>query len=262
VRDGAAGLEVFLVERHRRIEFAEGALVFPGGKVEEVDRDPRLAARCAGAAGLEAAALALRVAAIRETFEESGVLLARPPGGELLDAARLRGIEARHRASLRADPGRLRELLEQESLELACDALVPFAHWITPEFMPRRFDTHFFLAAAPPDQVAAHDGEESVDSLWTTPAAALALAEARERTLLFPTLMNLRKLGRSASVAQALERARREPVVTVLPRAERGPEGAVVRIPPEAGYGLSSAPVDWLGGPRRAGPGGPPGEPR
>jgi hypothetical protein len=107
-------------------------------------------------------------------------------------------------------------------------------------------------AAARKKWVSKRDGEESVDSLWATPAAAVRLGESGRRTIIFPTLMNLRKLGRSRSVAEALERARREPVVTVLPRAERGPDGAVVRIPPEAGYDVSVASVDRLGGPRPA----------
>jgi 8-oxo-dGTP pyrophosphatase MutT (NUDIX family) len=245
VRDGSAGLEVFMVERHARIDFATGALVFPGGKVEPGDADPALAERCAGTAGLEADARALRVAAIRETFEECGVLLARPRGGSgLVDARRLGAVEGRWRDALLRDTAGMTELAQTEELELACDLLVPFAHWITPEFMPKRFDTHFFLVAAPPDQVAAHDGAESVDSLWTTPEAALADAESGRRTIIFPTLLNLRKLGRSRDVAAALARARSEPVVTVLPRPVRGPRGTVVRIPLEAGYGISEAPVD------------------
>ncbi len=131
------------------------------------------------------------------------------------------------------------ELTCAEDLELACDLLVPFAHWITPEFMPKRFDTHFFLVAAPENQAAAHDGSESVDSVWTTPGAALGEARAGRRTIIFPTLLNLKKLGRSQGTAEALERARKEPVVTVLPRPERGPEGNFVHIPAEAGYGIT-----------------------
>jgi 8-oxo-dGTP pyrophosphatase MutT (NUDIX family) len=245
VRDGSAGLEVFMLERHRRIDFATGALVFPGGKVEPGDADPALAERCAGAAGLDADRRALRVAAIRETFEECGVLLTRPRGESgLVRAERLDAIAPRWRDALLRDRAGMAELARAEELELACDLLVHYAHWITPEFMPKRFDTHFFLVAAPPDQAAAHDGAESVDSLWTTPQAALAEAEAGRRTIIFPTLLNLRKLGRSPDVAAAVARARSEPVVTVLPRPARGPRGTVVRIPPEAGYGISEAPVD------------------
>jgi len=219
VRDRPAGLEVFMVERHHQIDFATGALVFPGGKVDDADTDPRLRARCAGAEALDDAALALRVAAIRETFEECGVLLAH-------------GL-ARAPA---ADPD-FTGLVLRESLALACDRLVPFAHWITPEVVPKRFDTYFFLAAAPADQLALHDGRESVDSLWIAPAAALGEAEAGRRTIIYPTLMNLARLAQARDVADAFARAAAQPVVTVQPALAVGAGGKrELRIPADAGY--------------------------
>jgi 8-oxo-dGTP pyrophosphatase MutT (NUDIX family) len=238
VRDRAGALEVFMVQRHHRIDFARGAMVFPGGRVDPEDRDPRVRAWSRGLDDLDDDAAALRAGAIRETFEECGVLLARPRGGEaLVDASRLAELERRYRADLQADRVGIGELAEREGLELACDLLVPFAHWVTPEFMPKRFDTWFFLVPAPDDQVALHDGEESVDSLWTTPDAALADRDAGRRTIIFPTLLNLRRLGESRSVAEAIARAHRQPVVTVLPRMERDGRGnRTLRIPPEAGY--------------------------
>jgi len=247
VRDGARGLEVFMVQRHHRIDFATGAMVFPGGKLEEGDFAPSLRERTRGCEGLGDAELALRAGAIRETFEEARVLLARRRGrSELLSGPEVLAIEARQRAALEAHEVRIDALAREEDLELACDSLVPFAHWITPEFMPKRFDTWFFLVAAPEDQVAVHDGREGVDSLWIRPADALAEAEAGRRTIIFPTLLNVQKLGRSASVAEALAAARREPVVTVLPRVFETATGSVLRIPAEAGYGLSEAPVEAL----------------
>ncbi len=252
VRDGSAGLEVFMVERHHRIDFATGALVFPGGKVDPGDHESALRGRCRGAEGLDDDALALRVAAIRETFEEAGVLLARPKAREaveeraLVPAERLAGIEERHRGPLLANETDIGAIATAEDLELACDRLVPFAHWITPTFMPKRFDTWFFLVPAPPDHVALHDGHESVDSVWTTPSDAIAAAERGERTIIFPTLMNLRKLARAETVADALERARSEAVVTVFPRVEKTPGGRVVRIPAEAGYGVSEIPAEEM----------------
>jgi 8-oxo-dGTP pyrophosphatase MutT (NUDIX family) len=234
VRDAPAGLEVFMVQRHHQIDFATGAMVFPGGKVEAADADPRLC----GPAELDADARTVRAAAIRETFEECGVLLARPRGSkELVSAARLAELESRWREKLSSDAASLPELVLGEALELAYDRLVPFAHWVTPEMVPKRFDTHFFLAAAPADQIALHDGGESVDSVWTTPQGALAEAEAGRRTIIFPTLMNLNLLGLAASVDDALARARRAPVVTVRPTLARTPEGKPeLRIPAEAGY--------------------------
>jgi 8-oxo-dGTP pyrophosphatase MutT (NUDIX family) len=247
VRDGASGLEVFMVQRHHRIDFATGAMVFPGGKLEEGDFDAGLRGRARGAEGLSNAELAVRAGAIRETFEEARVLLARRRGRDaLLSGAELRAVEARHRTALEGHALRLPELTAAEDLELACDRLVPFAHWITPEFMPKRFDTWFFLVAAPADQVAVHDGHESVDSLWLRPADAVVEAETGRRTIIFPTLLNLKKLGRAASVAEALLAARREPVVTVLPRVVETERGRVLRIPPDAGYGLAEEAVEVL----------------
>jgi 8-oxo-dGTP pyrophosphatase MutT (NUDIX family) len=244
VRDGARGLEVFMVERHHQIDFATGALVFPGGQLDAADGDAALAERCTGAAGLGDAARELRVAAIRETFEEAGVLLARPRGeSALVDAERLRGIETRHRAALNAGERTLGEIADAEDLELACDLLVPFAHWITPVLMPKRFDTWFFLVAAPPDQVALHDGHESVDSVWITPSDAEAARSAGRRTIIFPTLLNVRKLGRAATVADALARARSGPIVTVLPRVERRGETPMMVLPADAGYDVLEAPL-------------------
>jgi 8-oxo-dGTP pyrophosphatase MutT (NUDIX family) len=238
VRDGSTGLEVFMVKRHHQIDFATGAMVFPGGKLEDGDSDPRLRARCSGADSLDADALAVRVGAIRETFEESGVLLARPRGSSaLVSADRLREIEARWRDRLNADEAGLIDVALAEDLELACDLLVPYAHWITPEMAPKRFDTWFFLVAAPPDQLALHDGGESVDSVWISPQNALAECEAGRRTIIFPTLMNLNLLGLARDLDDALSRTRSRRVVTVLPGIRRTPEGKPeLVIPPEAGY--------------------------
>lgn len=247
VRDGRDGLEMFMVQRHHQIDFATGAMVFPGGKLEPGDRDPALRERAPAAAGLSDGSLALRAAAIRETFEEARVLLARRRGrSELLTGDEELAIEARHRVALEAHEIVLGDLLRAEDLELACDLLVPFAHWITPEFMPKRFDTHFFLVAAPPDHVAVHDGHESVDSVWITPAAAAAEAEAGRRTIIFPTLQNVKKLGRAKSVAEALAAARREPIVTVLPRVVKTERGMRLRIPAEAGYEFTEGPLEAM----------------
>jgi 8-oxo-dGTP pyrophosphatase MutT (NUDIX family) len=244
VRDAAAGLEVFMVERHHQIDFATGALVFPGGQVDAADADAALAARCAGVQSLDADARVLRVAAIRETFEESGVLLARRRGERaLVDAAALAGIEARHRAALHAGERTLAEIAAAEDLELACDLLEPFAHWITPVFMPKRFDTWFFLVAAPADQVALHDGHESVDSVWITPAAAEAERSAGRRTIIFPTLLNVRKLGRARTVGEAFANARSAPIVTVLPRIEKRGDTPTMVLPEGAGYDVVEAPL-------------------
>jgi 8-oxo-dGTP pyrophosphatase MutT (NUDIX family) len=237
LRDDRGVFEVFMVERHHQIDFASSAVVFPGGKVDPADRDPALRARCAGCADLDEDTFAVRVAAVRETFEECGET-------DLLPESRVRPLETRYRSDLLSRATTLGAIAGAHDLELALDSMVPFAHWITPVFMPKRFDTHFYLVAAPPDQVAAHDGEESVDSLWISPTQAIEDCRANRRRIIFPTLVNLIKLARSGSVAEAIERARCEPIVTVLPTVGRGDKGPVIRIPVDAGYDVTEAPIE------------------
>jgi 8-oxo-dGTP pyrophosphatase MutT (NUDIX family) len=230
LRDGIDGLEVLMTVRHEAAGFAAGALVFPGGKVDAADR--ALAACCPAGEALDESALILRIAAIRETFEECGILLAREAGG-LLSAEALAALLGRHGATAAG----FAALAAAAGLQLATDHLVPFAHWITPVDQPRRFDTHFFLAPAVPGQIAAHDGREAVDAVWTTPAAVLAGAEAGRVKLVFATRMNLIKLARSDTVAGALAASRREAIVTVTPVIEKTDAGPFIHIPEAAGYG-------------------------
>ena len=241
LRDGAEGLEVFMVLRHEGVASFAGALVFPGGKVDPRDRDPGLAGF-----SCESDDAGFRIAAIREAFEECGVLLARDArtGGALVDAERLARLEARWRAELHAGACGILDVVCPEALELACDLLVPWAHWITPEGLPRIFDTHFFLAEAPADHVALHDGAESTDSVWISPKRALAEQATGLRRLVFPTWMNLRRLARAGSVAEALALARATTIVPVRPVASRHPRGRLLRVPPEADYGCREVIAD------------------
>ncbi len=246
LRDGADGLEVFMVKRHHQIDFAAGALVFPGGKVAKGDRDPELGAHLIGAEGLDDNQRALQVGAIREAFEEAGLFLARDRHtGDLVGPERL--VELQHyRAKLDREDMAIGTMLAQENLTLDLSLLVPFAHWITPEFMPKRFDTHFYLAHVPHAQIGAHDGSESVDSVWIRPAQAIADAEAKKLTIIFPTRMNLQKLSAFGDVASALAAARADKIVTVLPWVEPREGKPHLIIPPEAGYGLVAEPLERL----------------
>jgi 8-oxo-dGTP pyrophosphatase MutT (NUDIX family) len=238
VRDGDQGLEIFMVVRHREIEFAAGALVFPGGRVEEGD------AEIAAAVAPDLPLAAFRVAGIRETFEECGVLLARGADGRLVPGDRLLALEAEHRQALCAGQRRFADILATETLTPVPEAMLPFAHWITPADLPKRFDTHFFLAEAVPDQLAAHDGGESVDSIWIRPADALAEAEAGSRTVLFPTRKNLERLASFVTVAEAMAATREARVVSVQPEIILTEDGTrMLRIPAEAGYGGPLFPV-------------------
>lgn len=244
LRDGEDGMEVFMVRRATKMDFAAGALVFPGGKVDPPDRAPLLRKRCGDVPDIDAFQLALRVAAVRETFEECGVLLARPHGErELVPEARVQELEAKYRDALTKDEIGIDAMVMTENLDLACDLLVYYAHWITPVIRPKRFDTHFFLAPAPTDQVPLHDGSESLDSLWTRPQAAIDSFVAGGYQVMFPTYCNLVKLDRSKTVEAALEAARNEPVITVLGQHRVKPDGTRhVVIPRAAGYGITEVP--------------------
>ncbi len=241
LRDSTKGdreLEVFMMVRHHQIEFSSGALVFPGGSVDEGDKeiiaDPAL---YSAAEQLDENALSFRIAAIRETFEESGILLARPKESKaLVDGGRAGEIEATYRADLCEHRTSFLKVLRESGLVLALDELVPYAHWITPEGMPKRFDTWFFLAAAPPEQVGAHDGKESTDSVWVSPREALEGGESGRFKLPFPTTRNLIKLGKQHSVQAALEDSRGKKIVTVTPVMTKTATGRQLRIPVEAGY--------------------------
>ncbi len=248
LREADPAMEVFMVQRHHQIDFATGALVFPGGKADPADASKGLRDHCDGADDLGDVELSIRACGIRETFEEAGVLLARAEGEtELVGGDRLRGLEAGWREALHSGDRTLLEFVRDEQLRLACDALVHFAHWITPVFMPKRFDTHFYLAKAPADQLALHDGHESVDSVWTTVDDAVDAEAKGERTIIFPTLVNLKKLGRNHRVDDAFAAARAKPIVTVLPEVHKNDAGeAMLTLPAEADYDIVEAPLDAL----------------
>lgn len=216
LRDGGQGLEVLLVARAREVAFASGALVFPGGRVEAAD---------ATLAPPDDPLGHFRIAAIREAWEECGLLLARPP-----EPPPAEGAFAAHLAGLGLRPDHA--------------ALTPFAHWVTPVHSPKRFDTHFFVAAAPPDQIAVHDGHEMVEAIWMRPEDALSEAEAGRRTLVFPTRLNLLRLARHRSTEEVIGTARTAPIVTVMPEpVPDGQGGVMLRIPEAAGYGGSLFPA-------------------
>lgn len=245
LRDGPRGLEVFMVERHQNAGFASGALVFPGGKLDPEDTDPELAELSANT-GLTPDQTARRMCGIRETFEEAGVLLARErPGGALVSGARMTALSERYRAPIHAGELGLKEMAARERLSPACDLLVPFAHWITPAVSARRFDTWFYLVPAPENgdeaHDAVHDGAEAVDSAWLTPAEAFAEQDAGRRTMVFVTRMNLEKLSRATTVADALAAARADSIVSIEPTVEKVPGGRRFRIPLDAGYATTEA---------------------
>jgi 8-oxo-dGTP pyrophosphatase MutT (NUDIX family) len=251
LREGTVSPETLMIERHSKSDFLPDLYVFPGGRVEE--QDDALGDRVHGLTGTDAArllshlpretALGFFVAAIRETFEEAGILLARRRG----EAALLREEDAPEAFGLRFElqAGRMsfRDLVERYDLELAGDLLAVHAHWITPEPVPRRFDTVFFTALTPPGQLARHDGIETTDHVWIRPENALEQMRSGTRRIIFPTAMNLETLCGFSSAPEALEASRKRPVVPVLPRVEEREGERVVVIPQEAGYPVHEFPA-------------------
>ncbi len=239
LRDGAEGLEVFMVERHHRIDFASSALVFPGGKVDEHDESSKLK-KLTHSGAADDDLFAYRIASLREAFEETGILLAKRQGEDSF----LSGTSAfslwDYRKRIEEREILFGDFLESHRLEADISSVVRYAHWITPAMMPKRFDTQFFIAAAPEGQAGLHDGREMVDSIWIRPKDALADGEAGKRQVIFPTRMNLFMIAECENVAQALAEARARPIVTVEPKLDRSGEAPVLRIPKEAGY-----PVDY-----------------
>ena len=179
-------------------------------------------------------------------------MLARKRGTQsMIEAQEAHDLVERYRAPILAGTRPFRALIAGEGLLLATDLMVPFAHWITPEGLPKRFDTYFYLVAAPVDQLGAHDGAELVEGLWITPQQALRDAEAGSRTLVFATQMNLVKLARYRTVADAVAASRATPIVTVMPTFERTATSTTYHIPEAAGYGVSQVTINKpLGGPK------------
>jgi 8-oxo-dGTP pyrophosphatase MutT (NUDIX family) len=225
LRDGrsGSGLEVYLLRRASTMAFAAGQHVFPGGSVDPRDgeRSPAWAGRSAADWGpslgcATALARALVCAAVRETFEESGVLLA-GPSAEAVVADTTGATWEVDRQSLLDRSESLAGLLERRGLVLRSDLLRPWAHWITPEFEPRRFDTRFFVAAVPTGQVARDVSGEADLAVWLPVASAVHGFESAALPMLPPTIVALRELAAYGTVDEVL--AAQMTVTPMMPRA-------------------------------------------
>ncbi len=224
-RDGAGGLEVLVIERAKGMGFAGGAVAFPGGKVDASDRPEGAAFR--GFDGLAADDAAGRLTAAREAFEETGVLLSSGPRVVASERARLRPLSDRHALAFA-------EILAGLGHVLDAAALRPFARWLPPEGLHKRFDTRFYLALLPEGEAHLADGAEAVHARFARPADLLAEADEGTISLLFPTRCNIARLAQFASAAALL--ADPTPAPFIQPRIK----GEWLTIPEGIGYPLTA----------------------
>jgi 8-oxo-dGTP pyrophosphatase MutT (NUDIX family) len=242
VRDGETGLETFMVRRHARSRVAPSAYVFPGGAVRDDDRGfaaadrDELGSTLSGRADEAVpgpAAVALYVSAVRELFEEAGVLLARDSAAELVAVGDadllLRERLAATRLALQASRLALADVLAAHNWQPAFDRLVPFSHWVTPAVLAARFDTRFFVAEMPPGQAALHCTIETSDGLWISPSAILD----GEYNVVYATAQHLRRIAPCATVAKLLDFARTKPIRRIQPEVVERGAGLSAWLPPE-----------------------------
>ena len=228
LRDGDAGLEVFMLRRVTTMKFAAGMHVYPGGAVEISDADVATAGRVRdgwlGARVSSDRPRAVLVAAARETFEECGVLLAVDAAGR--PATPDPSWDAAREALVAGDVS-FGDLLSARGLVVDDSALVPFAHWVTPEIEDRRYDTRFFAAAVPSNQDARHVGGEADRSAWWNPVAALTAYEEGRMPMWPPTISTMRLLATCGTALAALDVAAAAHVTPLLPETYRDAEGVL-----------------------------------
>jgi 8-oxo-dGTP pyrophosphatase MutT (NUDIX family) len=224
-RDQPGGVEVLMIQRNRTVDFASGALVFPGGKLTQDDIALEADQPFAG----------YRIAALRELFEETGLIAARPdPSAD--QCAQL----LPHRAAVESGALDFAALLQNAGLAAHVEALERYTHWVTPKMSRRRYDTQFFLCPAPNGQTALSDGGEAVDAVWLRPADAVAAGDAGERTVIFPTKMVLLRLAQAQSFAELVHQAQRWPIAPIEPWVEPRGDSHHLCIPDDQGYPVIS----------------------
>lgn len=238
MRDSVDGPEVLMVERNRNIVFGGGALVFPGGKLDLGDLHKVSSRYYKNAQSLPHMTRALAVTAVREVFEESGLLLtrSRTTRQRVSDRQRAR-LERLWRDRLGTDRCDMDKFFQASGHYLDFRDLGYFARWITPVGPPRRYDTYFFIARAPRRQTATHDGWELVNTRWIRPQEALDREGEGGFDLMFPTRLTLTRLAKLHSVGDGFSLVRAKAVVPVLPRLERQEGRVLAHLPPNAGFG-------------------------
>ena len=246
LREPAGQIEVLMVKRSSRSSFMGGVYVYPGGGVDPLDAATSMSDRIRGLSdeeasarlGLERGGLAFWIAAVRELFEESGMLLATWADGSPISLAEEHAERfASHRAGINRGELSVAEMLALEDLVVDLSSVLTHAHWVTPTCEPKRFDTWFFVARAPAEQEPLHDAGETVVAEWTSPAEALRRHRAGEIEMVLPTLRGLGWIDRYASIDELLDAARRiGPLVTVTPRLVMLEEGPILLVPGDEGF--------------------------
>lgn len=244
VRDGGHGLEVLMMERNLKSVFVPGNYVYPGGAVDAPDAASAAFELCAGLddalasalLGVASGGLAYWVAAIRESFEEAGLLLAYDSGGGIVELIRDEVIErfSAHRRAVDEGSRTLAAIVGEEGLRIAADQLVYFSHWITPVGGPRRYDTRFFIAEAPRAQAPLHDNRETISHVWIHPGAALDRHRAGSFKMRTPTVRTLQLFAAHDNAGSLIKAMRSQKSVPLIqPRISR--DGRRL-LPGEAGY--------------------------
>lgn len=244
VRDGESGMEVLLGEKTSKVNFAAGAFVFPGGAVDESDFGENftmlgelVSDEANRILGLSEGGLNYWIAAIRECFEEVGVLFAATNAGEALSETEYSAFQSSKRKMLDRGEVSFHEALRDASLALDLDQLHYFSRWVTHAGSPRRYDTRFFIGRMPQGQIAKHDGGELVDHRWVKPAEALKLNSQGKLNLMFPTQKTLEKLTEFGEVKEALSYTLRVvPVTPMTPRLTVGAGGKKLLLPGDFAY--------------------------
>ncbi len=253
-RDSNKGqYQVYMMRRHKKQAFMGGAFVFPGGRLDRADCDPDLAAFVRGPSASEAKqllqaaeipedkALGLYFAAIRETFEEAGILLAYTPSGQTIDfhdgetASRF----ATYRLKLHSREISLKEMAEKENILYALDLLTPYSHWITPEVEAKRFSARFFLARFPKRQLPFHDTMEMTESLWLSPGDALERHRAEKLLLMPPTLKTVVDLNEFASTDDLFSATATRHITPMLPQLFGDSVSMGIKLPHDPEYTIA-----------------------
>lgn len=228
----ADALEVLMMKRYQHDGLLSGAMLFPGGKLEHHDSAPDWADLALNWGAVPEVERGLRIAVIRELFEEAGILLGQSPDE---DDHKSRDLEVRK--AIEHGEMSFFDYIKQQNIIIDLMALTLFSRWQSPPHTGQRFDTYFYLAAAPKNQLAVADGREAVEMEWIKPTDALDLSANKQRKIIFPTRMNLKMLSETNGLGEAVDAAKLRKIQKVEPRVEvRGAEKYLV-LDEDAGYG-------------------------